>query len=189
MSNAEPVEITHILQEWNSGDEFARERLLKFVYDELKRRARYLMSRERAEHTMQPTELVHETYLKLNECDRVAWKDRSHFYAFASHLMRQILVDHARKHAAAKRGSTPIRLSTDDIDIPLEERASSILVIDEVMDRLALLDERKANIVEMRFFGGMTNEEIAVALETSGRTVSREWQAARIWLAREFSRK
>lgn len=189
MSSTEPLEITHILQEWNSGDGFARERLLKLVYDDLKRRARYLMSRERADHTMQPTELVHEAYLKLNECDRVAWKDRSHFYAFASHLMRQILVDHARKHAAAKRGNAPIRLSTDDIDIPLEERAGSIVAIDEILGRLAKLDERKAKIVEMRFFGGMTNGEIASALDIAGRTVSREWQAARIWLAREFSRK
>lgn len=177
------------MQEWNSGSEDARERLLKFVYNELKRRARYLMSSERSDHTLQPTALVHETYLKLSELDRIAWKDRSHFYAFASHLMRQILVDHARKHAAAKRGSTPVRLSTEDIDIPLEERAGSILAVDEVLVRLAELDERKAKIVEMRFFGGMTNAEIAKSLDVGGRTVSREWQAARIWLARELKNK
>ncbi|MBK8467520.1 MAG: sigma-70 family RNA polymerase sigma factor [Chloracidobacterium sp.] len=189
MTKADPVEITRILQEWNSGSEDARERLLKYVYDELKRRARYLMSMERSDHTLQPTALVHETYLKLTDVERIAWRDRSHFYAFASQLMRHILVDHARRHAAVKRGSTPVLLSTEDIDIPLEERAGSILAIDEVLDRLAKIDARKAKIVEMRFFGGMTNEEIAKALEIGGRTVSREWQAARIWLAREFKRE
>ncbi|MEP6705051.1 MAG: ECF-type sigma factor, partial [Acidobacteriota bacterium] len=161
---------------------------LKFVYDDLKRQARYLMSRERSDHTLQPTALVHEAYLKLGDGAKVIWKDRAHFYGFAAHLMRQILVDHARLHAAAKRGSNPIHFSTDDIDIPIHERAGSILVINEALDQLAELDERQARIVEMRFFAGMTNPEVAETLDISERTVSREWQAAKIWLYRELNR-
>lgn len=180
-------EITQILHDWTNGDEEARERLLEFVYDELKRQARYLMSRERSDHTLQPTALVHETFLKLGDGANIMWKDRSHFYGFASHLMRQILVDHARLHAAAKRGNNPIHLSTDDIDLPTGERASSILAVDEVLSQLAVIDERQARIVEMRFFGGMTNGEIADALDISERTVGREWQTAKIWLYRELS--
>lgn len=189
MSESQPSEITQILNDWNSGDEDAKERLLKFVYDELKRQARYLMSRERSDHTLQPTALVHEAYLRLGDGAKVIWKDRSHFYGFASHLMRQILVDHARLYAAAKRGNNPIHLSTDDIEIPVEDRAGSILAIDEVLDRLAELDERQAHIVEMRFFGGMTIGEIAETLDIGERTVSREWQAAKLWLYRELNRR
>lgn len=188
MSNVEGADITRILQDWNSGVEDAKEQLLRFVYDELKRQANYLMSRERPDHTLQPTALVHEAFLKLGNGANVEWKDRLHFYRYASHLMRHILVDHARLHAAAKRGSTPIHLSTDDIDIPVEGRVESILVIDEVMGRLEKLDERQANIVEMRFFGGLTTSEIAEALDIGERTVVREWQAARLWLFRELKR-
>jgi len=188
MSIGESSEITQILNDWNDGDEDAKERLLKFVYDDLKRQARYLMARERSDHTLQPTALVHEAYLKLGDGAKVVWKDRAHFYGFASNLMRQILVDHARVHAAAKRGSNPIHFSTDDIDIPVHERASSILAIDEVLNHLAELDERQAKIVEMRFFGGMTNGEIAETLDIGERTVGREWQTAKIWLYRELNR-
>lgn len=187
MRDAEPAEITRILQDWNSGNEEAKERLLKLAYDELKRQARYLMSRERADHTLQPTALVHEAYLKLGSGAGIIWQNRAHFYGFASHVMRQILVDHARHHAAAKRGSNPVRVSTDDIDLPSYERADSIVAIDEVLDRLALIDERQARIVEMRFFAGMTNAEIGETLDISERTVSREWQTAKIWLYRELN--
>ena len=187
MSNPEALEITQILHDWNNGDEQAKERLLNFVYDELKRQARYLMSRERSDHTLQPTALVHEAFLKMGDAVNVIWKDRAHFYGFASHLMRQILVDHARLHAAAKRGNNPIRISTDDIEIPVHERATSIVAIDDVLNQLAEIDERQAQIVEMRFFGGMTNSEIANTLDISERTVAREWQTAKIWLYRELN--
>lgn len=186
MAESGSPEITQILQDWNNGDKEAKERLLEFVYDELKRQARYLMSRERSDHTLQPTALVHEAFLKMGDAATVVWKDRAHFYGFASHLMRQILVDHARQHAAAKRGNNPIRISTDDIDLPSYERADSIVAIDDVLNRLAKIDERQASIVEMRFFGGMTNDEIAKVLEISERTVGREWQTAKIWLYREL---
>src|SRR4051812_16487879 len=127
MSEQKASEITEILRDWNGGSEDAKERLLPFVYDELKRQARILMSRERADHTLQPTALVHEAFLRLSEQTGIDWKNRSHFYGIASRLMRQVLVDHARLHATAKRGSHPIHFSLDDVQIPVEERAGSIL--------------------------------------------------------------
>ena len=188
MNEKQPSEITQILQDWNDGDKDAKEKLLPFVYDELKRQARFLMSRERANHTLQPTALVHEAFMKLSEQSGVDWKNRSHFYGFASRMMRQILVDHARLHAAAKRGNKPIHFSLDDLQIPIEERADSILVLNEVLDRLADFDPKQAQIVEMRFFGGMSNPKIAEALDISERTVGREWVSAKLWLYRELNR-
>ncbi len=181
-------EITQMLREWNSGDDEAKERLLRLVYAEMKRQARSLMSKERSNHTLQPTALVHEAFLKMGDASGVKWEDRAHFFRVTSRIMRQILVDHARVRAANKRGNTPIHFSTDDVDIPVDERADSILAIDEVLDRLAAIDEREAQIVEMRFFGGMTNAEIAETLEIGERTVAREWQSARLWLYRELNR-
>jgi RNA polymerase sigma-70 factor (ECF subfamily) len=188
MSERQPSEITRILHDWNGGNEDAKEQLLPFVYDELKRQARILMADERAEHTLQPTALVHEAFLRLSEqSGGVEWKNRSHFYGIASRLMRQILVDHARKHAAAKRGSNSIHFSVDEMQIPLKVRADSILILNEVLERLEKFDEQQARIVEMRFFGGMNNAEIAEALGVSKRTVGREWEAARLWLYRELN--
>ncbi len=189
MSDKQTPEITQILQDWNNGNEDAKERLLPFVYDELKRQARLLMKQERADHTLQPTALVHEAFLKLSNQSGVEWKDRSHFYGIASRLMRQILVDHARLYASDKRGNNPIHFSVDDVQIPLELRADSILALNEVLERLEKFDEQQAKIVEMRFFGGMTNQEIAESLDISERTVGREWQAARLWLYRELNSK
>jgi RNA polymerase sigma-70 factor, ECF subfamily len=189
MSEKQPSEITQILQDWNGGDVDAKERLLPFVYDELKRQARFLMSKERQNHTLQPTALVHEAFLKLNEQTGIDWQNRSHFYGIISRLMRQILVDHARSHAAEKRGSNTIHLSVDDVQIPLEERANSILAVDEVLQQLAEFDERQAKIVEMRFFGGLNNTEIGENLQISERTVGREWQTARLWLFRELNKR
>ncbi len=188
MSEEKIPEITQILQQWNDGEEEAKERLLSFVYQELKRQARFLMSKERSDHTLQPTALVHEAFMKMGEASGVKWESRAHFYGVTSRLMRQILVDHARLHAADKRGNNPIHFSTDDIDIPVDERADSILAVDEVLQRLAAIDERQAKVVEMRFFGGMTNQEIAETLEVGERTVAREWQSARLWLYRELNR-
>lgn len=187
MSEEASSEITQILQEWNSGNEDAKERLIPFVYDELKRQARFMMSRERADHTLQPTALVHEAFLRLSEQTGIDWKNRSHFYGIASRLMRQILVDHARLYATEKRGHHPIHFSIDDVQIPVEERAGSILVLDEVLQRLEKFDETQARVVEMRFFGGMNNSQIAESLEISERTVGREWDAARLWLYRELN--
>lgn len=173
--------------DWNEGDAEAGERLLPIVYQELKRSARFLMAKERANHTLQPTALVHEAFLKLTELTEIKWKSRSHFYHFVSKLMRQILVDHVRHHTAAKRGKAAIHFSIDDLQIPAEERADSILKLDEVLHRLAKFDAKQAKIVEMRYFGGLKNAEIAEALDVSERTIIREWQAARIWLYREIN--
>lgn len=189
MSEKHAPEITQILQDWNDGNTDAKERLLPFVYDELKRQARFLMAKERTNHTLQPTALVHDAFMKLSEQSGVDWQNRRHFFGIAARLMRQILVDHARAHAAAKRGASPIHFSLDDVQIPVEDRAGSILAVDDALQKLAALDERQSNIVEMRFFGGLNNAEIADALEISERTVGREWQSARLWLFRELNAK
>ncbi len=186
MSQAAAEEITQILRDWNGGDGDARERLMPFVYDELKRQAKYLMSSERKDHTLQPTALVHEAFLRISQQSGIDWQDRSHFYRIASRSMRQILVDHARVHAAAKRGSTPIHFSLDDVDIPVAERAHSIILLNDALETLEKVDEQQARVVEMRFFGGMSLAEIAGALGISERTVSREWEAARLWLYMEL---
>jgi RNA polymerase sigma factor (TIGR02999 family) len=182
-------EITQILQDWNDGNEEAQELLLPFVYDELKRQARILMSKERSDHTLQPTALVHEAFIKLSKQSGIEWKNRSHFYGIVSRLMRQILVDHARLYSSKKRGNNTIHFSLEDVQIPIEERANSILVLDEVLDRLAKFDETQSKIIEMRFFGGLNMNEIAEHLEVSERTVGREWQSAKLWLSRELSNK
>jgi len=189
MSEQSPAEITEILQDWNNGQADTKERLIPFVYDELKRQARFMMSKERSDHTLQPTALVHEAFMRLSEQTGIDWQNRSHFYGIASRLMRRILVDHARLHAAEKRGHHPIHFSIDDVQIPVAERAGSILVLDEVLERLEKFDETQARIVEMRFFGGMNNQEIADSLVISARTVGREWEAARLWLYRELNQK
>lgn len=188
MENSDKSEITQILNDWNDGKKEARDKLLPFVYDELKRQARIFMSRERQNHTLQPTALVHEAFLRLAKQSGVDWKDRKHFFGIASRLMRQILVDHARTKASAKRGSNPIHFSLDDVQVSVEERAYSIVYLNEVLDKLEKLDERQAKIVEMRFFGGLSNKDIAEALDISERTVGREWQAVKLWLYRELNK-
>lgn len=179
--------ITEILRDWNSGNVEAKEDLLPYVYDELKRQARYYMSRERKDHTLQPTALVHEMFLRISEQSGVDWQNRRHFYGVAAHLMRQILVDHARKHSAAKRGSNTVHFSLDDLQIPVEQRAGSIIALHEALERLSEHDETQSKVVEMRFFGGLSNFEIAEALDVSERTVGREWRAAKLWLFREMN--
>jgi RNA polymerase sigma factor (TIGR02999 family) len=181
-------EITQALQDWNDGKDDAQERLLPHVYEELKRQARYLMSRERSNHTLQPTALVHEAFMRLSKQSGVDWQNRSHFFGISSRLMRQILVDHARTHSAAKRGSNPIHYSIDDIDIPVEQRAESIMAMNEALDHLEKIDEQQATVVEMRFFGGLSNAEIADALDISERTVLRELKVAKLWLYRELNK-
>lgn len=188
MNDDQKAEITRILHEWNDGNESAKELLLPYVYEELKRQARYLMSGERVNHTLQPTALVHEAFVRIVDQTGIEWQNRSHFYGIMSRLMRQILIDHARKHATEKRGNKPLHFSIDDLDIPVEERAGSILALSEALDRLEAIDPGQASIVEMRFFGGLSNKEIAKALDISERTVGREWQSAKLWLFREVSR-
>lgn len=184
MIEKSPTEITQILQEWNDGNEDAKERLIPYVYDELRRQARGLMSRERDGHTLQATALVHEAFMQISKQSGIDWKNRSHFFGIASLLMRQILVQHARTRAAAKRGNSPIHFSLDDVQVPVEQRAESLLALDEALEELAKINLEQAKIVEMRFFGGLSNEEIAEALGISVRSVVRKWGAARLWLYR-----
>ena len=188
MSDELQHEVTQILNEWSDGDADAPARLMPFVYDELRRRARSYLARERISHTLQPTALVHEAYLRLVDQTRVNWQNRAHFFGLAANMMRRILVDHARARATGKRGGEDVRLSIEDVQIPLEQRAANLVALDEALNELAKFDERKSKIVEMRFFGGLTDEEIAEVLGISSRTVLRDWQTARLWLYRELNR-
>lgn len=188
MNESSSPEITRILLEWNGGDREAVERLLPFVYEDLKRQARFLMSKERSDHTLQPTALVHEAFIRISQQAGIEWENRGHFYGIASKIMRQILVDYARRHSTAKRGEKPVKLSLDDVEIPFEDRMDSIIQMNSILERLNAIDERQARLVEMKFFGGLSNDEIAEALQISLRTTVREWHSARMWLLREFSR-
>jgi RNA polymerase sigma-70 factor (ECF subfamily) len=180
-------DVTRILRDWSGGDAAAPERLMPFVYEELRRLARSFLSRERDGHTLQPTALVNEAYLRLVGQTRVSWQNRAHFYAIASRMMRRVLIDHARAHATEKRGGAAAHLSLEDLQVPLEERAAGFLALDEALEKLARMDERKCRVVEMRVFGGLSDEEIAEVLGVTTRTVLRDWKKARLWLYRELS--
>ncbi len=187
MSGEPQHEVTRILQDWSGGDAGAPARLMPFVYDELRRLARKFLARERGGHTLQPTALVNEAYLRLVDQTRVNWQNRAHFYGIASSMMRRVLIDHARAHVTEKRGGGAVHLSVEDVQLPLEERAQSLLALDEALERLKQMDERKCKVVEMRFFGGLSDEEIAEVLGVTTRTVLRDWKVARLWLFRELS--
>jgi RNA polymerase sigma factor (TIGR02999 family) len=187
MSSDPQHEVTQILQNWSGGDSEAPARLMPFVYDEMRRLARVFLAKERGNHTLQPTALVHEAYVRLIDQTRVNWQNRAHFYGIAASMMRRVLIDHARAHATDKRGGASIHLSIDDVQVPVEERAAALLDLDEALERLKEMDERKCKIVEMRFFGGLSDEEIAEVLNVSTRTVLRDWKTARLWLYRELA--
>jgi RNA polymerase sigma factor (TIGR02999 family) len=180
-------EVTQILHDWSGGDPAAPERLMPHVYDELRRLARAFLARERGGHTLQPTALVNEAYLRLVDQTRVSWQNRAHFYGIASRMMRRVLIDHARAHATDKRGAGAIHLSLEDVQVSREDRAASLVALDEALERLTQFNERGCRIVEMRFFGGLNDEEIAEVLKVSTRTVLRDWKAARLWLYRELA--
>ncbi len=175
-------QVTQLLARWSDGDRTAREALIPLVYDELRRIARSALSRQRPDHTLESTALVHEAYMRLVGRTSVHFESRTHFFAGASHLMRRILVDHARKHNAAKRGGANVTLVLDDsVDVP-DKREIDLSALDEALTALAKLDERQASIVEMRFFGGLSIDETSQALAISPATVKREWMTARSWL-------
>lgn len=178
----ENAEITQILQHLGNGDLAARERLIPIVYDELRKIAAAQMRRERADNSLQPTALVHEAYLKLVGIERITFRDRAHFFALASRLMRQILLDKARHDRAEKRGPGLREVVVDEGMIAAQSRPVDLIALDDVLLELAKLDKRKADIVEMRFFGGLSEEEIGCVLNISSRTVKRDWRAARAWL-------
>jgi RNA polymerase sigma factor (TIGR02999 family) len=180
-------EVTRILHDWSDGDREAPERLMPYVYGELRRLAYSFLAQERGGHTLQPTALVNEAYLRLVDQHSVNWQNRAHFYGIASSMMRRVLIDHARAHATEKRGGTVVHLSLDDVQVPLEQRAADFIALDEALERLSQFDERKCRVVEMRFFGGLNDEEIAEVLGVATRTVLRDWKKARLWLYRELS--
>lgn len=178
-------EVTSLLIEWRHGDAGALDRLMPVVYAELRRLADRYLRRERSDHSFDPTELVHEAYLRLVGKTHPRWRDRVHFYAVAAQLMRRILVDHARGHRAAKRGGGVPKLSLEEAGEVADRQAADLLALDEALTALARLDERKARIVELRFFGGLTIDEAAEVLEVSAATVVADTRLARAWL---FSR-
>jgi RNA polymerase sigma factor (TIGR02999 family) len=190
MSSPLDSDLTDLLAGASSGDRDALSALFPVVYDELRRAAAAALRRERPEHTLQPTALVHETFLRLADDSRVWWENRNHFLAIASKVMRRILVEHARGRNAQKRGSGEAKQSLDDVDVAMPDTAAGLdlVALDDALAGLAALDPRQARIVELRFFGGLTVEETATVIGSSPRTVKRDWQVARAWLKREMAR-
>ena len=188
------VDITSLLKAWSAGDCMARDQLVPLVYTELKRLARRCMRKERTQATLQPTALVHEAYLRLVDLDQIDWRDRSHFFAAASATMRRILVDAARARTSAKRGGQAGRppafkslLNIEDLNFS-STRDRELIRIDDALDAMAQFDSRKARVIELRFFGGLSVEETAAVLQISAQTVLRDWRLAKAWLTRELTK-
>jgi RNA polymerase sigma-70 factor (ECF subfamily) len=180
-------EITQLLLAWSDGDREALDRLTPLVYAELRRLAKSYMRRERAGHTLQTTALIHEAYLRLIDAGQVEWRNRAHFFGVAARAMRQILVAMARERGCQKRGGGARQVSLDEAMMIDEGLDEDLVALDEALGALAQFDARKAQVVEMRFFGGLTEDEIAVALDVSTETVRRDWRLARSWLRRKLS--
>ena len=181
-----PRGVTELLVDWQRGDRSALDRLMPAVYEELHRLAGRYLAREPSDHTLQATALVHEAYVRLVDQRSVRWQNRAHFFGIAAQLMRRILVDHARRRDAAKRGDGARPLSLDEAADHTPSHPLDILELDRALERLTALDSEQGRIVEMRFFGGLTVEESAEVLGVSPRTVKRQWRAARAWLYREL---
>jgi RNA polymerase sigma-70 factor (ECF subfamily) len=182
-------EVTQLLADWSDGDEGALDKLIPLVQPELHRLAHHYMRRERTGHTLQTTALLNEAYLQLVDDSTRNWQNRTHFIAGAAQLMRRIMVDHARVRCSLKRGGGALRVTLDDAALVTEKRSEELLALDEALERLAAQDPRKSRIVELRYFGGLTEEETAAFLKLSDRTVRREWRMARTWLYRALSGK
>lgn len=183
-----PSEVSLLLQGWRKGDRQALDTLLPLVYTELRRLARVQLQKERPGHTLQSTALVHEAYLRLVGLDTPQWESRTHFFAIAAQLMRQILVDYARRHRAAKRGGSICKLSLEDALVASRTRDVDVVALDDALNTLAKIDPRQSRVVELRFFAGLSLQEISEAMEIAPATVQRDWTAARAWLYREISR-
>ena len=178
--------VTQLLVAWSGGDSHALDTLMPAVYGELKRIARYHLARDRAS-TLQATALLNEAYLKLVDQHSVSWQNRAHFFAIAARLMRRIVLKQARRRRAAKRGAGVVDVPIDDVEIASGERPVDLIALDEALTRLAALDPRHSEIIELRFFGGLSNEEVAEVLQISTGTVKREWRTARAWLRKEVT--
>jgi RNA polymerase sigma factor (TIGR02999 family) len=180
--------ITLLLHEWALGDRQALDELTPLVYEELRNQAARYLRRERPDHTLQTTALIHEAYLRLVDARDVQWEDRAHFFAIAATMMRRILVDHARRRGSEKRGGSYIRMPLDEALSAADETDVDLLAVDEALERLAAFDPQQARVVELRFFSGLTVNETAAVLGISAKTVNRDWAVARAWLSREMGR-
>ena len=189
MVNQKPSEITQLLADWNGGDQAALEKMMPLVYDELRRLARHYLRQERADHTLQPTALVHEAFLRLVDQRSVTWQNRAHFFGIAAQMMRRILVNHAEAHHAEKRGGSARKLALDDAVSFTQEREFDLVALDGALKTLEEIDPQKGRIVELRFFGGLTIAETAEAMGVSETTVERNWRLAKAWLRREISQQ
>ena len=179
-------DVTRVLEQMKQGDERAADKLLPLVYDEFRALARHYLAQERGDHTLQPTALVHETYMKLVDQTRVDWQSRSHFFAVAAQAMRRILVDHARTRQREKRGGGRARVILDEAVALSPQKNEDVLALDEALEKLAQVSPRQAKVVELRFFGGLSVDEVAEALKVSKRTIEGDWTFARAWLAKEL---
>jgi RNA polymerase sigma factor (TIGR02999 family) len=186
MAENSPKDVTALLQNWCRGEERALEELIPLVYDELHRLAHRYMVRERPDRTLQTSALVNEAYLRLIDAGRVSWQNRAHFFAVSSNLMRRILVDFARKRRSRKRGGEARKVELDEGFVPSPTRGADLVALDEALEALAEFDPRKAKVIELRFFGGLTPEETAEVLQVSPDTVYRDWRLAKVWLFREL---
>jgi RNA polymerase sigma factor (TIGR02999 family) len=182
-------EVTQLLVAWGNGDKAALDRLMPLVYDELHRLAHQHMRRERPGHTLQTSGLVNEAYLRLVDQTQIRWESRAHFFGIAARLMRQILVDEARRRSYAKRGGGAIQVTLDEATIRAQEQSTSVLALDDALKALEQIDSRQSRIVELRFFGGLSIEETAEVLRVSPGTVMRDWTFARAWLRNEMTAK
>lgn len=188
MKHEPPSEVSLLLQGWRNGDRKALDALLPLVYQELRRLARFQLQKERPDHILQSAALVHEAYLRLIGLNTPQWESRTHFFAIAAQLMREILVDYARRHKAAKRGGGTYTLSIDSAAMLSRQKDVDVISLDEALHELAKIDPRQSRVVELRFFTGLSLEEISEVLEIAPATVQRDWTAARAWLHREVSR-
>jgi RNA polymerase sigma factor (TIGR02999 family) len=184
-----PDQVTQLLIDWSNGDPAANEQLFALVYEELRRLAHRYMRRECPGHTLQTTAVVHEAYLRLIDQKHVQWQNRAHFFAIAARMMRRILITHAQSHAYAKRGGGAVKVSLDQAAVLSPARAGELVALDDALKSLAVIDERRTQVVELRFFGGLSNEEIAEVLKISPNTVMRDWNVAKAWLYREMSKE
>lgn len=182
-----PQQITQMLKDWSNGDQSARDQLIPLVYEELRRMAHQHMKKERPGHTLQTSALVHEAFVRLVDQSDVQWQNRAHFFGIAAQMMRRILVDYARGRNYAKRGGGARQVSLEDVAIVSAERAADVVALDEALTSFASVDQRKSQIVELRFFGGLSIEETAAVLSVSPGTVMRDWTLAKAWLRREMT--
>jgi len=183
------ADVSRLLQAWGQGDVRAVDDLMPIVYRELRKRAAAQLRGERRNHTLQPTALVHEAYVRLAGQDPIAWQNRAHFFAVSAQMMRRVLVDHARRHRASKRSGTKLRVALDDHLGATQPHDYEVILLDSALTELSRIDARQASIVELRFFGGLSEQEVASLLSLSRRTVTREWQTARAWLYRRMTKR